>query len=94
MESLGRVVSSVSNSFGNIDLNVKVPTSLSNFNVDTMLGNQPRGLSNFIAEIRSVNKYLTTTKIRHPFYVNVISASLPTEHARTSKKSRCAWMLS
>ena len=34
---------------------VKVPTSLMNFSVDALMGNQPRGLSNFIYEIRWVS---------------------------------------
>ena len=50
MQSLGNMVAEA---VGNIDLRgVKVPTSITNFSVDTLLGNQPRGLSNFIAEIR------------------------------------------
>ena len=59
VSNLGSIVSSAAtsaaDSLSTLDLSgIKVPTSLTNFTVDTVLGNQPRGLSNFIAEIRLV----------------------------------------
>lgn len=54
ISSLDSGMKAATNAIATLDIaGMKVPTSITNFNVDTMLGGQPRGLSNFIAEIRA-----------------------------------------
>ena len=61
---INNLVASVTNTLGAVDMGVKVPTSISHFSIDSFLSNQPRGLTNFIAEIRSCkNKTEEQTRV-------------------------------
>ena len=95
-DSLASSVNQLASSVANIDLKrmtEKVTTTVNNLNIDNVFSNQPRGLSNFISEIRAC-KNKQDERIRVDAELGNIRNKFSTTAALTSyQKKKYVWKL-